>query len=137
MICVRVARTLSFSAAALSFALSFKCDVRPKSVIICDTTSEPEARLSAEDHRSSAGVVLNKVPDILRQDRANFHRGTHKDAEDESDGRFGTPENREALGAMNIIVSGGAKAEARIIRGTPLVEVRIAGNTVRVKVISD
>lgn len=95
------------------------------------------ARLSAEDHRNSAGAVLNKIPDILRQDRANFHRGTHQDAEDESDSRFGSPESRGALGAMKIIVSGGAKAEVRIIRGTPVVEARIVGNVVHVRILED
>lgn len=95
------------------------------------------ARLSAKDHVNSAGQALRKIADILRQDRANVHRGTHRDLEDQVDVRFASKEAREALAGMPITVDGGANEEARIIRGTPLVEVQITAGAVRVSVESD
>ena len=95
------------------------------------------ARLSAPDHQNSSGAVLKKVIDILRQDRANVHRGTHRDPEDQIDDRFASAQSREALASMTARVRGGAKAEARIIGGTPVVEVKIAGGEVRIELVSD
>jgi len=72
------------------------------------------ARLSAQDHVNSTGVLLKKVLEVLRQDRANVHRGTHRDTEDAVDARFSTAESREGMAQMPLRVLGGAKAEAAI-----------------------
>jgi hypothetical protein len=95
------------------------------------------ARLSAADHQNSSGAVLKKVIDILRQDRANVHRGTHRDPEDQTDERFASAQSREALASMTAIVRGGAKAEARIIDGTPVVDVKVSAKGVWVEITSD
>lgn len=95
------------------------------------------ARLSAEDHVNSTGQPLQTVADILRQDRANVHRGTHRDAEDQMDDRFTTKEAREAMAAMSVTVEGGRDAEARIVGGAPVIEVEISTVSVRVKVVND
>lgn len=95
------------------------------------------ARLSEKDHINSSGTVLKSVLDIIRQDRANVHRSKHTDEEDGIDTVFTTPESREQMGAMKVEVSGGDKAGARILNGTPLVEVRVIGSTLRVEVIKD
>lgn len=95
------------------------------------------ARLSAEDHANSSGALLKKVSDILRQDRANYHRGTHRDAEDQSDERFASVEAREALASMRVNVRGGSKTEATIITGTPVVDVTISGGAVRVEIVNE
>ena len=95
------------------------------------------ARLSARDHVNSSGSALKKVIDILRQDRANVHRGTHRDAEDQMDDRFACAQARETLASMPVTVSGGARAEARIVGGTPIVEVQVTNGEVRVEIVSD
>lgn len=93
------------------------------------------ARLSMADHANSTGVPLKKVLEVLRQDRANVHRGTHRDPEDDVDVFFTTPENREAMAQMELRVVGGAKAEAAILRGQPLVEVQISNDGLQVEII--
>ncbi len=64
---------------------------RPLHPLQCPTIAPPvvsngsrpiatyQARLSARDHRSSSGASLDSIPDILRQDRANFHRFNARD----------------------------------------------------------
>lgn len=94
------------------------------------------ARLSARDHANSAGVPLKKVLEVLRQDRANVHRGTHQDTEDDVDGFFATAENREGMAQMPLRVIGGAKAEAAILNGTPVVEVKVVNDGLQVEIIS-
>ncbi len=95
------------------------------------------ARLSARDHVNSSGGALKRIGDILRQDRANVHRGTHRDAEDQVDGRFADAAQREALAAMQVRVVGGSAAVNRIVNGTPVVKVTFSGNEVRVEIVSD
>ncbi len=95
------------------------------------------ARLSARDHVNSSGGALKRIGDILRQDRANVHRGVNRDAEDQVDGRFADAAQREALAAMQVRVVGGSAAVNRIVNGTPVVKVTISGNEVRVEIVSD
>lgn len=96
-----------------------------------------QARLSAADHQNSSGDVLKKVIDILRQDRANVHRGTHRDPEDQTDDHFASAKSRESLASMTASVRGGAKAEARILSGTPVVEVQVADGEVQVEIVNE
>ena len=95
------------------------------------------ATLSARDHFNSNGQRLTTAAAIIRQDRANVHRHVHTDEEDGIDTLFTTPEAREQLGQMSVEVVGGKKAEARILKGTPLVEVRVVGRSLQVEVITD
>ncbi|MCB1278655.1 hypothetical protein [Prosthecobacter sp.] len=94
------------------------------------------ARLSAQDHVNSSGTPLRKVIEVLRQDRANVHRGTHRDKEDDVDVFFTTPENREGMSQQPLKVVGGSKTEATILSGTPVVEVQISNDGLQVEVIS-
>lgn len=94
------------------------------------------ARLSAQDHVNSSGAPLTKVVEVLRQDRANVHRGTHRDKEDDVDVFFTTPENREGMSQQPLRIVGGAKSEAAILNGTPLVEVQISTDGMQVEIIS-
>lgn len=96
-----------------------------------------QARLSAQDHYNSAGVPLTRLGDILRQDRANVHRGLHRDPEDQVDSRFGAAAAREAFGALRIRVVGGQAAVNRILQGTPVVRVTFAGDGAQVEILSD
>lgn len=94
------------------------------------------ARLSSRDHRNSNGEILTKVLDIVRQDRANVHRGVHVDPEDKRDAAFQSVQAREAMSSLTLRIAGGPAAEGIIVRGTPLVEVRVAGKRVEVQVLS-
>lgn len=94
------------------------------------------ARLSARDHRNSSGAVLTKVLDIVRQDRANVHRGVHVDPEDEGDSIFQSVQSREDVSSFELRIAGGRAAENVIVRGTPLVQVRVSGKRIEVEVIS-
>lgn len=58
------------------------------------------ARISAQDQQNSRGTILTEPEQIIRQDRANFHRGLHRDPDDEGDPVFGNPGNREKLEAL-------------------------------------
>lgn len=95
------------------------------------------ARLSARDHVNSSGAELKKVIDILRQDRANVHRGIHRDPEDQTDDRFASAEAREQLASMTARVRGGADAAVRIVSGTPVVDVTISEGAVQVEIVKD
>ncbi|MDP3009511.1 MAG: hypothetical protein Q8N30_10660 [Methylococcales bacterium] len=46
------------------------------------------ARLSADDHTNSDGKKLTAVADIIRQDRANFHKFNLRDNDDTADSFF-------------------------------------------------
>ncbi len=94
------------------------------------------ARLSSNDHVNSSGTSLKSVMDILRQDRVNYHRDTHRDAEDSDDGQFSTPAARATLAAMPVQVLGGARAEASILKGSPVVDVTISKGAVRVEIVN-
>jgi serine/threonine protein kinase len=90
------------------------------------------SRLSEQDHLSSRGERLTAIPDILRQDRANFHRFNQRDPEDQADPFFADVKNRAYFDAMTF--RGGSR-EA-IINGDPLVEVAVYRGRVVVTVIA-
>jgi serine/threonine protein kinase len=89
-------------------------------------------RLSAQDHLSSTGARLTTIPDILRQDRANFHRFGKADPEDESDPLFADARNRNFFDSLTF-----RGTREAFIQGTPLVEVAVfRGGRVLVTIIS-
>ena len=94
------------------------------------------ARLSAVDHLNSAGVRLDKVADILRQDRANYYKGKG-DADDGPDPLFRTLSARNGMDTRKAVPVGSRDAEWRssITKGTPLVEVEVTDSALRVKII--
>ena len=96
-----------------------------------------EARLSARDHKSSAGKKLTSAAAIIRQDRANYHTFGKRDAEDSPDGHFMSESGRAGLEKM--LRSLTAAQRKKIVNGTPLIEVMVffSTNEVRVKILSD
>ncbi len=83
------------------------------------------ARLSSQDHFSSAGERLTSAAGIIRQDRANFHRFHRPDPEDESDAFFANASNRQLLEQL---LDRGATTRGSanlIVNGTPLVSVKV------------
>jgi hypothetical protein len=95
------------------------------------------ARLSAADHQNSSGEPLKTVIDILRQDRANRHRATTAEGEDEADPLFTNSEARAQMATMRVVVMGGGAAIARILKETPLVRVTVSGEELQVEVIDE
>ena len=93
------------------------------------------ARLSAQDHVSSSGARLTTVNDILRQDRANWHRFHRPDVEDEGDPLFGDMAARARFDRLSFRGSDD-DARAAILHGTPLVEVSVYQNGVSVVILA-
>ena len=83
------------------------------------------ARLSSQDHFSSAGARLTSAAAVIRQDRANFHKFGRQDPEDEGDQYFAAARNREVLEAMLERGSSTRGALNSIVNGTPLVQVSV------------
>ena len=84
------------------------------------------ARLSRNDHHNSRGVELRSAAGIVRQDRANYHRYVEQDFDDQYDSMFADRDNRAWLeDALEDTMS--ASVERQILRGTPVVEVRVWG----------
>ena len=84
-----------------------------------------QARLSDNDHFNSNGQRLTSAAAIIRQDRANYFRFGHGDAEDQPDRFFASFDNRAALERM--LARGRASPDvlSRIVNGTPLIRVDI------------
>ncbi len=55
------------------------------------------AFLSEQDHFNSKGQRLTKAAQIIRQDRANFHRFNLRDEHDETDDLFMSATNRATM----------------------------------------
>lgn len=94
------------------------------------------ARISDEDHFASDGYRLESAAQMVRQDRANYHKFHRRDREDERDRWFRGNDDRARLermlqrpGAM----SGGTKNA--IVRGEPLIQVDVYRRSVRVTVL--
>ncbi len=94
-----------------------------------------KARLGEKDHFSSSGKRLKTAIAIVRQDRANFHVFNIKDAEDESDEAFKTKESREYMEKTGLYIS--KTTEKAILNGTPVVQVKLAGDGGAVTLITE
>jgi hypothetical protein len=84
-----------------------------------------QAFLSERDHFNSNGQRLTTAAEIIRQDRANFHRFGLRDPGDENDEYFADTTNRETLERM---IERGQIDEytvRSIVNGTPLVRVEV------------
>lgn len=83
------------------------------------------AHLSARDHRASDGYKLTSVAEILRQDRANYHKFGKRDADDESDDFFSTVDGREAMQHLVAVGDIDENVKRAILNGTPRVLVSL------------
>lgn len=96
------------------------------------------AHIGRRDLMNSNGARLNEPWQILRQDRANFHRFGIQDADDEWDSFFGNTNNRAAF--ENMLRNGSISPQAArdIVRGgaTVLVEIYGSGNVGRSVVVT-
>lgn len=97
-----------------------------------------EARISDNDHQASDGYGLDTAAQMVRQDRANWHKFGTGDAEDEDDPWFGSTAARARLERM--LNKGGAMSSStrrRIVNGEPVVQVDVYRNSVKVTIIGN
>ena len=87
---------------------------------------EYEAYIGPRDLRNSNGARLSQAWQVLRQDRANYHRYGLKDRGDQGDNFFGNADNREIMerlvrngnvapSAARAVVAGGVWVTVRVI----------------------
>jgi hypothetical protein len=91
------------------------------------------ARISQDDHFASDGYPLDSAAQMVRQDRANWHRFGQGDREDESDRWFKTTQQRSRLQKM-LEQRGAMDAATRraITNGRPLIQVDVYTSRVQV-----
>ena len=85
------------------------------------------AYLSWNDHFNSNGDRLSEPWQVIRQDRANFHRFGERDALDEWDSFFASADNRARAEAMIRDGYISPAARAAIVNGEALIRVEIYG----------
>lgn len=96
------------------------------------------ARISDRDHHASDGYALDSAAQMVRQDRANYHKFRRRDRDDENDVWFRGNDDRARLermlqrpGAM----SGSVKRA--IANGEPLIQVDVYTRSVEVSILED
>ena len=95
-----------------------------------------QARISGQDHQASDGYPLDTAAQMVRQDRANWHKFGNSDSEDQDDPWFGSNGQRSRLERM--LSQGGAMSSGvrrAIVNGEPLIQVDVYENSVRVSII--
>ncbi len=85
------------------------------------------AYLSEADHYNSRGERLTEYWQIIRQDRANYHRFGIIDTEDQSDQAFNSLDGRAALESLLQAYPTDAATAFAIVDGPELVTVEIYG----------
>ncbi|RWN32234.1 MAG: hypothetical protein EOR97_12430 [Mesorhizobium sp.] len=96
------------------------------------------ARISDRDHQASDGYALDNAAQMVRQDRANWHKFHRRDRDDEADGWFRTNGQRADLQRM--LERGGAMSSSTkraIVNGEPLIQVDVYENSVRVSILEN
>ncbi|RWL75860.1 MAG: hypothetical protein EOR68_30965 [Mesorhizobium sp.] len=96
------------------------------------------ARISDRDHRASDGYPLSSAAQMVRQDRANWHKFHRRDGDDQGDAWFRSDGSRADLQRM--LERGGAMSSATrraIVNGEPLIEVDVYSDSVRVSIVED
>ena len=76
--------------------------------------------ISENDRHDSKGNRLKKFEQVIRQDRANFHKYGKKDDGDEGDNSFGTATGRANLEGYLKIGTTNADVRKRILNGKEL-----------------
>ncbi|ADV14168.1 hypothetical protein Mesci_5068 [Mesorhizobium ciceri biovar biserrulae WSM1271] len=96
------------------------------------------ARISDRDHQASDGYALDNAAQMVRQDRANWHKFHRRDSDDEADGWFRTNDQRADLQRM--LERGDAMSSSTkraIVNGEPLIQVDVYENSVRVSILEN
>ncbi|MBZ9797511.1 hypothetical protein [Mesorhizobium sp. ES1-4] len=96
------------------------------------------ARISDRDHQASDGYALDSAAQMVRQDRANWHKFHRRDRDDQGDERFTTNDRRAEL--QRLLERPGAMSSSTkraIINGEPLIQVDVYENSVRVSILEN
>lgn len=96
------------------------------------------ARISDRDHHASDGYELDSAAQMVRQDRANWHKFHRRDADDQGDDWFGSNDDRANLQRM--LQRGGAMSSSTkraIVNGEPLIQVDVYEDSVHVSILED
>lgn len=103
-------------AAIASMSISARAD---------DVLDEYNAYIGEDDLYNSNGERLREPWQIIRQDRANFHKFRVRQPGDESDGYFSSVDNRAA--AERMVRSGTITREARrlLLNGDVMINVKV------------
>lgn len=95
-----------------------------------------QARLSRTDHFASDGYRLDTAAQVVRQDRANFHKFGNSDYEDEDDPWFGSTSSRARFEQMlNKSSAMNSATRSQIMNGQPIVQVDVYRSSVRVQIV--
>lgn len=92
------------------------------------------AKLSRWDHFNSSGVRLTTAAQIIRQDRANYHKFGRRDPGNSGDSFFRSAANRARLEALIAAGHSDRATIDRIVNGTPTIRVDIFEDYVDVAV---
>jgi hypothetical protein len=94
------------------------------------------ARISDQDHHASDGYALDTAAQMVRQDRANWHKFGSGDREDQDDPWFTTQSARARLermagapGAMS------SRTRNAIANGEPIIQVDVYRNSVHIEIV--
>lgn len=89
------------------------------------------AYIGRNDVRSSEGVRLTEAWQVIRQDRANYHRFNIRDRGDQGDGFFANANNRAAMERMVRDGRMSPSAARAVVQGDVWIKVRIYGRNGR------
>lgn len=96
------------------------------------------ARISDNDHQASDGYALDTAAQMVRQDRANWHKFGSGDDEDQADDWFDSKASRTRLESMlNKGSAMSARTRSAIENGEPVVQVDVYRNSVKVSIIGN
>ncbi len=96
------------------------------------------ARISERDHHASDGYALSSAAQMVRQDRANWHKFHRRDADDQGDDWFGSNDDRANLERM--LKRGDAMSSSTrraIVNGEPLIQVDVYSDAVHVSILEN
>ena len=96
------------------------------------------ARISSNDHQASDGYPLASAAQMVRQDRANYHKFHRRDRDDENDVWFRGNDDRARLERM-LQRPGAMSGPVRraISNGEPLIQVDVYTRGVKVSILED
>lgn len=93
-----------------------------------EVIGEYTAYISQRDLRSSEGTRLTQAWQVIRQDRANYHRFNLRDRGDQGDSFFGSAQNRAIMERMVRDGQMSPSAARAIVNGGVSITVRIYGH---------
>lgn len=130
---------MTFKAMATAFALITSTGLPAQAQ---DIVGSYVAYIGRDDLYNSKGVRLSEPWQILRQDRANYHRFGISQPGDEGDSFFGSKNNRAIMERMVMNGQIAPSAARNLVRGNATVFVRIygqgsRGDYVRVTVVGN